>query len=957
MVFGNLPKYMDNHCTSQEERQQIQSVYELIYEFGDAVYDQEDSLFWKLFLQDTKYDESGVYYGRRKNKKTKFGNSINIKKRTDYQKGFESDSKLVESYTAMSMAEIENTIPDELVERIIVMHLPALCYHEERRDELERTILLQVAEGIIGCAYPNDCPIFFEALVQMPSPKLREQLEWKRFESCTAYADGSIVTSDSLRDELEPWQELIRFFENIDKKGGIHHLFSWITLKSQNCNSVSDFADSQRQQPTEKFLTNLMAVKRCGTAYGGFTDALPVSPSAGFIDKNCLTPLLRLFEQDDPDPDAIKAAIGTVTTTNGFNQYMFPTNDELGRPSLEFLEGFLKDPPEGGTTMVHTQKNNIEAVQEFAPGWFEKNFDTENQLEECSSTFVKSKDGTKQLVVHAAHFLVFTHAIAHETRLEIARDYCLHQDLMIANGHLDSVEAKEDRLRLQCFLMAMEKGTKEKAVQNKDKPSSLRFARNSVHPQGWFKNARPGIKATSDALDIHEQVLIYLRDKLGPERMRKVIESFGLMKGNASDQLAPYEPDAKCFGTPKFGNIEAKPCVCVGKKDEPNCLCYAGAKSEYHPLDGYLLCNRCLRTNMRPIQREHWRLTGNIKKLKESCKKHAEEQARYKKSHLPKVLASERYQNRNRIRTASASANQKSKSSGTNRAISNPTCFYPPKLRKMMKQSIYIFAGIQVAINRSDENPTLYNNHLITLLDEVRIGSGLDTETRYYWKEEYTRCISAFLVVVANTTKANTTKANTNTTTYSKRWALNDKIKIQIKIQPIRDSVIADAHHCTNTEIAERVAKLVLDQSQALQEKVAADKHPFGKANVCVGVTKYVQLDGDTFEMKGKHKSLQHMWDKWHGDKDGHYPDAMGGVKGRNEKFGTAWLKKNKNVPEDSYNKTKRIIKMLETRMKTEIKPAKTIIGEMEDVFRQCNYSVKKFVNKCKDMKYIPVKK
>ena len=92
--------------------------------------------------------------------------------------------------------------------------------------------------------------------------------------------------------------------------------------------------------------------------------------------------------------------------------------------------------------MVHTQNSNIRAIQEFAPGWFEENFNTENQLKECSSTFVKSKDGTKQLVVHAAHFLIFTHTTEHKTRLKIARDYCLQQDLMIANNYLNLVEAK-----------------------------------------------------------------------------------------------------------------------------------------------------------------------------------------------------------------------------------------------------------------------------------------------------------------------------------------------------------------------------------------------------------------------------------------------------------------------------------------------------------------------------------
>ena len=76
----------------------------------------------------TRYNESGVYYGRRENDKTKFGSSINIKERTDYQKGLKTNTKLVESYTTMSMEDIKNTIPDELVETIILRcaYLPCI---------------------------------------------------------------------------------------------------------------------------------------------------------------------------------------------------------------------------------------------------------------------------------------------------------------------------------------------------------------------------------------------------------------------------------------------------------------------------------------------------------------------------------------------------------------------------------------------------------------------------------------------------------------------------------------------------------------------------------------------------------------------------------------------------------------------------------------------------------------
>ena len=654
--FSNLGKHFDNHNASGKDLEKIQDCHKFIHDFCQDIY-EKDSLFWKITLQPIKSGQAGTYFGKRKNGQKKFGKAIDIDARTGLQKLAETVLQLVEAYTVMTLEQIVEAIPMSLVDQIISLYLPAFHFHKDCRDDLVREIRLYIAEGINGCAYENDCPIYFERFVQLPSPKLIDVLNWERSKLCAEYAKGRIT--DKTLEPPESWAELIRFCGDIDDEGGVHNLFSWITLKSQNHESTSDFAKSQRPLPKEKFLKNFMTMKRCGKAYGGYTDAMKISPSALIIDRDCLVPLLDLLKQEDLDPEAVKAAIKTVATSKDFNQYMHPTDEQLGPPSKEFLKGYLDGSHSmmTPTMMLNTQNSNINAVKHVAPGWFEEHFDTENQLKEEMSTFVKSKDGTKKLVAHAAHYLIFTHTTPNETRLKIAKDYCLHQDLMMANGYLDPEFVKEDRLRMQCFFMATEFGTRNGTItttetittaDEEEVPLGFRLARNSVFGKEWFKPARPGIKATSDALGIHEQVLIYLRDQLGQNDMRKVIQPFGLMKGNKPEHLAPYEPGAKCHGMRGLGTVQRKPCVC--EEGEQRYLCYAGARSEEHAIEGYMVCNRCMQNNMRPIVKEHLRMTGQIEKLNELLKGHAKEQAKVKQGNLQKVQANDRRQNRTRKR-------------------------------------------------------------------------------------------------------------------------------------------------------------------------------------------------------------------------------------------------------------------------------------------------------------------
>lgn len=64
--------------------------------------------------------------------------------------------------------------------------------------------------------------------------------------------------------------------------------------------------------------------------------------------------------------------------------------------------------------------------------------------------------------------------------------------------------------------------------------------------------------------------------------------------------------------------------------------------------------------------------------------------------------------------------------------------------------------------------------------------------------------------------------------------------------------------------------------------------------------------DYRNYRMVKKHKSLDEMWDEWHGT--GRFADDIGGIKGRNKHFGAKWRK---HIEGQHYSRTKCIIDAL----------------------------------------------
>jgi hypothetical protein len=103
--------------------------------------------------------------------------------------------------------------------------------------------------------------------------------------------------------------------------------------------------------------------------------------------------------------------------------------------------------------MIQTQCNNFDALQMVHPKWVDDTFDMNGVLEYGRSKFNKTKDGRIQMGVHSAHYLIFAPAILLEVRFALAKYYCFHLDMILANGYLTLEEVDGTRKIFQAYLM------------------------------------------------------------------------------------------------------------------------------------------------------------------------------------------------------------------------------------------------------------------------------------------------------------------------------------------------------------------------------------------------------------------------------------------------------------------------------------------------------------------------
>jgi hypothetical protein len=106
--------------------------------------------------------------------------------------------------------------------------------------------------------------------------------------------------------------------------------------------------------------------------------------------------------------------------------------------------------------MIQTQTNNLNALKKHHGEYFNSVIDMNNNLEYGRSKFINitnTEDDVNGMLVHPAHYLLFSPAVSLNVRFALAQDYCFHLDMMLANGYLTLEEVERIRKTIQAYLM------------------------------------------------------------------------------------------------------------------------------------------------------------------------------------------------------------------------------------------------------------------------------------------------------------------------------------------------------------------------------------------------------------------------------------------------------------------------------------------------------------------------
>ena len=102
------------------------------------------------------------------------------------------------------------------------------------------------------------------------------------------------------------------------------------------------------------------------------------------------------------------------------------------------------------------------------------------------------------------------------------------------------------------------------------------------------------------------------------------------------------------------------------------------------------------------------------------------------------------------------------------------------------------------------------------------------------------------------------------------------------------------------------------------------------------------------FSMVPNHKTLEDMWNEWHGE--GKYADSDGGIAGRNKELGSKWRK---HLPTQHYSRTSRIIKMIESKRQVDGCSIEQTLAELQPIFVECEHRLAGMVIKSQELGYI----
>jgi hypothetical protein len=108
-------------------------------------------------------------------------------------------------------------------------------------------------------------------------------------------------------------------------------------------------------------------------------------------------------------------------------------------------------------------------------------------------------------------------------------------------------------------------------------------------------------------------------------------------------------------------------------------------------------------------------------------------------------------------------------------------------------------------------------------------------------------------------------------------------------------------------------------------------------------------IDHTQFRLTHKPRTLSEVWDEWHGLGD--FSDPLGGVEGRNARYGPRWRK---HINGMAYSRFMRTVQAIKAYSEEQGMDTFDACAELQGKFLECKLSLGKFVEVCKANHLLP---
>jgi len=398
----------------------------------------------------------------------------------------------------MSMDEMHlavNTVDGSIVDAIKQLKLCFLQFNANHEDRLTDFIVMQICETVLACSYQCVTKMVGERMVAIPSQKVLDAI---------------------LPHELDP--RAVNFMRDIPDDG-IFNIFTWATLPTRMRHLAAEEQAAMATLATEGqdvsnepflsprlhpeppkggFVTAYLAMEVAGPKYGGWRDAVPVSPREVTLDE-VVESLRAALETNDPV--AMRAALEAIQGSN-YSHYVSASPEEVADGAKPLLESLFRRLP--SNHVISMERTTFQALLDVHGDWLETVIDIESKIDavpgdDKSLSLYRGREHGHRIKVTASEFVAYAEETRTAQRFESVKANMINTELMHLSGNYDDPSHVEKRRAIsQTFLMDLDADddNDEFDCNNWEDDSNdaddsagdteCRGARNRAFPKGYF---------------------------------------------------------------------------------------------------------------------------------------------------------------------------------------------------------------------------------------------------------------------------------------------------------------------------------------------------------------------------------------------------------------------------------------------------------------------------------------